>query len=398
MINIEENKQYRISFHHLGFRPFFLLGSLYAVITVLLWFLQYQLNLLFPSVDNLPVIYWHGHEMIFGYGMAVIAGFLLTAVRNWTNVQTLNGIPLLALALMWLLARLVAWVDHSAAIPVMALLDLGFGIFLCLALAHPVIKAKQWGQLGIIFAVMLIVLANLLFYTGMMGQISRGMELGLYAGIYFIIALILLMGRRVIPFFIEKGVDETIQIKNPLWLDNAGIVLMLGFIYLQVFTSYRPLASGLAFGLFLIHSWRLYIWHSKGIWQKPLLWILYIAYAFITLGFCLTGLSNLGYLNPMLALHTFGYGGMGLMTLGMMARVALGHTGRNVFDPPAVLKWIFALATAGALARVVLPALSPGLHAEWIGLSQLLWCLAFGLFTLVYSPMLIKPRVDGRYG
>ena len=147
MLNIEEQKHYRISFHHLAFRPFFLLGSLFATVSVIIWFLQYQFNVLLPQIDKLSVVFWHAHEMIYGYGMAIIAGFLLTAVRNWTNVQTLHGWPLMLLALLWLLARLTPFIDHPDAMLMMALLDISFNVYLCIAVMLPIIKVHQWPQL-----------------------------------------------------------------------------------------------------------------------------------------------------------------------------------------------------------------------------------------------------------
>ena len=398
MLNIEQKANYRISFHHLGFRPFFLLGSLFAVVAMGIWFLQYHFNLLPVQISNLPVVFWHGHEMIFGYGVAVIAGFLLTAVRNWTGVQTLHGWPLLMLALLWLVARLLPFSGSSYAMTLMVVFDLGFNALLCLAILYPIVKVKQWSQLGVWLTLGLVCLANLLFYLGLLGQISSGMDKGLYAGLYLILSLIMLMGRRVIPFFIEKGVDEQAELRNYLWLDIASIILVLLFIAVQVFSTKPGLAALLATALFLLHSLRLAGWHTPGIWQKPLLWILYIAYGSIVLGFGLTALGNLGYINPKLATHTFAYGGVGLMTLGMMARVAYGHTGRDVFAPPPMLRWVFLLAVLGLLVRVALPVLLPAFYSLWVGLSQGLWILAFAAFSWAYGPLLVKPRVDGRYG
>lgn len=398
MLNIEEQQDYRISLLHLGFRPFFLLGSLFAVISVLIWFLQYHFNLLLPQISNLPAVFWHGHEMIYGYGIAIIAGFLLAAVRNWTNAQTLHGWPLLLLALLWLLARLIPFSGSSHAMELMMVFDISFNVLLCLAILQPIIKARQWNHLGIVLILALLSLSNLLFYFGLSGQLPGGMQMGLYAGLYLVIAMILLMGRRVIPFFIEKGVDEAVELTNYRWLDITSVVLMVLFIILQVFSSELGLAAMLAFILCLLHGLRLGGWYAPGIWRKPLLWILYIAYASITLGFGLTALANLGYLTPVLATHAFGLGGVGLMTLGMMARVILGHTGRNVFDPPAILRWIFLLAILGLVSRIGLPMILPTSYGLWIGLSQLLWVLSFGLFSWLYAPMLIKPRIDGRYG
>ena len=398
MLNIEEQTNYRISFHHLGFRPFFLLGGLFAVVSVCIWFLQYHFNMLMPRINNLPVAFWHAHEMIFGYGMAIIAGFLLTAVRNWTNVMTLHGWPLLVLALLWLLARMVPFSGSSHAMSMLLLFDISFNVLLCLAILHPIVKVRQWSQLGIWLKLLLLSLANLLFYFGLLGQVQGGMAMGLYAGLYLIISLILLMGRRVIPFFIEKGVEEQVTLYNYQWLDVTSIVLVVVFIVLQVFTPWHIWAAALSSTLFLLHGLRMIGWHTPGIWQKPLLWILYLAYACITLGFGLTALANLGFVNPMLATHAFGYGGVGLMTLGMMARVSLGHTGRSVFEPPTILRWMFLLAILGLFCRIVLPTLLPANYGLWIGLSQLLWIAAFAVFSWLYIPMLVQPRVDGRYG
>ena len=224
------------------------------------------------------------------------------------------------------------------------------------------------------------------------------MEMGLYAGLYLLITMILLMGRRVIYFFIEKGVDEEVELTNYPWLDVTSIVLLVAFIILQVFTQLHNWAALLALALCLLHGLRMIGWYTPGIWQKTLVWILYIAYGSITLGFGLTALANIDYLNPMLATHAFGFGGVGLMNLGMMARGTLGHTGRNVFDPPAILRWIFLFAILALISRIALPIILPASYSLWIGISQVLWILTFGIFSWVYAPMLIKPRVDGRYG
>ncbi len=398
MLNIEERKHYRTSLHHLGFRPFFLLGSLFAVISVLIWFLQYHFNILLPQISKLPVIFWHGHEMIYGYAIAIIAGFLLTAVRNWTNVQTLNNWPLMLLALLWLLARLLPFSGSSDATTLMFVLDVSFNILLCLAVLYPIVKARQWQHLSIVLILALLALSNTLFYLGLSGQIQQGMEMGLYAGLYLIIATILLMGRRVIYFFIEKGVDEEVELTNYPWLDVSSIVLFIAFIILQVFTPLHNWAALVAFVLCLLHGLRMIGWYTPGIWQKTLVWILYVAYGSITLGFGLTTLANLNWLNPMLATHAFSFGGIGLMTLGMMARVTLGHTGRNVFEPPTILRGIFLLAILGLISRIGLPIILPALYNIWVGASQILWILAFSIFSWIYAPMLIKPRIDGRYG
>lgn len=398
MLNIEETKTYRFSFLHLGFRPFFLFASLFAVISMLIWAGLYTTQSILPVQNTLPAISWHAHEMLYGYTLAVIAGFLLTAVHNWTGVQTLNGIPLLLLALVWLLARIFPFINHPDSLMVMAIFDLGFNILLCLAILYPITKVKQWKQMGLWLTVFLLSISNMLFYLGLFNKLDTGITLSFYSGIYLIVYLIMLMGRRVIPFFIEKGVDETVSLTNYQWLDISIIILMPLFWISEVFIGQPTFAASIALLLFILNALRLKGWYTAGIWNKPLLWILYLAYGWLVLGFALKAAGLFLTINPMLAIHAFTFGGIGLMTLGMMARVALGHTGRNVFSPPAILNWIFLAAVTGSIIRVLLPLFAPQLYSLWISLSQALWIISFGLFVFIYAPILYKPRIDGKYG
>ena len=398
MLSIEEPSSHHIALHHLGFRPFFLLGGLSATVLMALWLWLYHFSGTLPQAGLLTPITWHAHEMLYGYGLAVIAGFLLTAVRNWTGVQTLHNLPLLLLALLWLLARLMPFVDIPAAPLAMAVLDLAFDAALCLALLAPIARLRQWSQLAVWSKVLLLLAGNALFYLGLFGQLAQGIRWGLYGGLYLVISLVLLMAARVLPFFIEKGVEEKVTLPSHRWMDIASLLLMLAFLVVEVFLPHALLAAAIAWALFALHALRLAGWHSRGIWRKPLLWVLYLGYAWIVAGFALRGLQAFVPLAPTLAVHAFTVGGIGLMTLGMMARVALGHTGRNVFDPPPLLTWLFLSLLLAALVRVLLPILLPAQYAAWIGLAQWLWIAAFGGFTWVYAPMLVQARVDGRYG
>lgn len=394
----KKNNAFPVALHHLGFRPFFSLAAIFAVVAMLLWMWLYHSAGTAPSIQVMGLSVWHAHEMIYGYSVAVIAGFLLTAVRNWTGIQTIHGLPLIGLALCWLAARLMPLFDFSAALYLMAVFDLLFNAGLCVSLLIPVAKARQWQQMGVWSKVLLLSLTNGLFYLGLSGQVEQGIEWGLLAGLYLIISTVLLMARRVIPFFIERGVQASIEIKNPRWIDISSLLLMLLFIVVEVFLPYPELASGIALMLLVVHATRLYYWHTAGIWGKPLLWVLYIAYAWIALGFALKGLALLAPVNPMLAIHAFAVGGIGLMSIGMMARVSLGHTGRDVSEPPQVIKLAFSLLVLSALVRVLLPFLSPGFYSYWIAISQICWIVSFTVFSYVYLPMLIRPRIDQQYG
>jgi len=398
MIPLTEKQHYHIALHHLGFRPFFLFGSLFAALLMLAWFFVLLEGFRFAADSTIGAINWHGHEMVYGYAMAVIAGFLLTAVRNWTSVQTLHGPGLLLLALLWLLARLMPFIAVPQALWLMALFDLGFNLWLCLALMQPVLKTRQWQQAGILVKVLLLAMSNALFYVGLLGGLDEGVRWSLYSGVYLIVSLILLMGRRVIPFFIERGVSYSVSLRNRLWLDRSSLVLMFAFWFLAVFTSYTKFSALLVLLLAVLHGLRLFDWYTPGIWKKPLLWVLYLGYGWLVLGFVLSGLALFELLDPKPALHALTYGGIGMVTIGMMARVAYGHTGRNVFEPPRYLGPLFALLFVGALLRVAGPLLDMSHYLLWIALSQWCWIVVFGVFTFFYTPLLIKPRVDGQYG
>ena len=401
-MNIEKPFTGNYALTHLGFRPFFLSAGAFAVIGILLWTAIYSFNWQGLNAAY-PPITWHAHEMIFGYTLAVVAGFLLTAIKNWTGQQTLHQAPLLLLTAIWLAARLLPFMQ-GLSLQAVASVDLLFMLALLAAVAIPVLRARQWQQAGIIAKVALMTLANAVFYLGLLGYWSAGTQLGLYAGLYLMIALIFTMGRRVIPFFIERGVGVSFKANNTRWVDRSSLVLFLLFAItdLIAMTQGNQALAGMAAALALVqiplHGWRLYGWYHAAIWQKPLLWVLYVAYAWLVLGFGLKFLSWSMGLSPWLAVHAFAYGGIGMMTLGMMARVILGHTGRNVFEPPALVGKIFAILFAGACVRILAVWALPQWHWWWIVIAQCLWMLAFGLFVWLYAPMLIKPRVDKRYG
>jgi len=397
MLNIEQPaRQPGIAILNLGFRPFFSSAALFAVVLMLAWMGLYTLG--WHWQPALPAVTWHAHEMIFGYGMAVIAGFLLTAVKNWTGVQTLHGIPLLLLFLLWLTARLLLLAGGAGVLVWAALADGLFNVLLVLALAWPVFKVRQFKQFGIVSKILLLTLANLLFYAGVLEIYPWGIQAGLYSGVYLIMALIFVMSRRVLPFFIERGVPQEVTLTNRDWLDGASLLLFVGFWIADIAAPDSLPVAVLAGLLCVLYSIRLVDWHTPGIWRMPLLWVLYLAYVTIVLGFALKVAVYLFGLSPFLPLHAFTYGGIGLFTLGMMARVTLGHTGRNILEPPATVSWMFGLVLVGSIVRVVLPLLDAARFTFWMGLSQVLWILAFSLFLVTFLRMLYQPRTDGQPG
>lgn len=380
----------------LGFRPFFAGAGVFSILAIGIWMALYTFNQpLLPA--PLPPVTWHAHEMIYGYAMAVIAGFLLTAIQNWTGVRTLHGLPLLLLFALWALSRALYFVPGTP-IGVLAAGDLLFNGSLLVAALIPVLKARQWAQLAVVSKLLLLLLGNLVFYLGILSVYPDGVRLGLYAGLYLVLSLILMIGRRVIPFFIERGVGYPFSARNRRWLDLTSLVLFLLFALADLFTDKAWIVALLAAVLFFLHGARLFGWYTPGIWSRPLLWVLILAYGSIILGFGLKAASLLPGISALLAVHAFAAGGIGLMTLGMMARVTLGHTGRNVFEPPAMVGWMLGALAGAACVRVIFPLFFPAPYAVWIGLSQVLWILAFALFAWVYVPMLFTARVDGKPG
>jgi len=381
---------------NLGFRPFFLGAAVFAVLSIAAWTAVYLLSVS-PPIRTISVFQWHAHEMIYGYSLAVIAGFLLTAVKNWTGVQTAHGGSLLALFGLWAAAR-VCMLFGTTLILAAALLDLMFIVSLGVAVAWPIVRARQWRQSGVLAKLLMLGAGSACFYLGALGYLDTGVHWGTYGGLYLVIGLVLTIGRRVIPFFIERGVGYPVVLFNSRWIDISSLVLFLALFVVELFVANKAAVPWLAAVLFVVNAVRLMGWHTTGIWRNPLLWSLYMAYAFIVAGFGLLALSGFTNISKFVAVHAFAYGGIGLVTMSMMTRVSLGHTGRNINEPPRLARYALLTLVTGAVLRVAGPAVLPAYYLVWIGASQLLWLVAFALLAVMLFPILSSPRVDGRFG
>lgn len=376
-------------FLSLGFRSFFLAAGIYAVLSVLVWFAVYISGLQLP-LQSLPSHYWHAHEMVYGYAMAVIAGFVLTATVNWTGLQTLNGLPLLMILCCWVMARILFFTGQIA---IASVLDLFFLFIVGVAIFLPIWRARLWKQMAVASKILLFFTSKLVFYLGVIGILDNGVYIGIYAGLYLVIGLILMMGRRVIPFFIEKGVGYYVQLYNSKVVDISSMLLFTVFVVLELTQYSRAASAYIALVMFGITAFRLVGWHTIGLWKKTLLWSLYCASWFISLGFLLHALAYFIGISPFIAVHAFAYAGIGIMTLGMMARVSLGHTGRNIHQLPSGVTLMFLLLIIGAVVRVILP-LFLDYYLLWIGISQVLWVIAFLIFCYQYFPILTKENIS----
>ena len=386
----------KMALWNLGFRPFFLGAAIFAIVSMTFWMGVYVFGLPLP-ITGISPFQWHAHEMIYGFAMAVIAGFLLTAVKNWTGVQTLYGSGLLGLFALWTAPRIL-FLFGTPWIFIAGFFDLLFALGLIGSILHPIIKVKQWKQLGIIVILVLLAAANGCFYLGAAGLIEQGAFTGIHGGLFLIIGLILVIGRRVLPFFIEVGVGYRVKLFNSKWLDLAIIVLYIAFLIAEVLVRNPWMIALTALGLLIANSARLVGWHTKGIWQKPLLWSLFIAFIWINLGFLLLAVNVFLNLPNIVVLHAFSVGGIGLMILSMIARVILGHTGRNIQNPPKAVTVFLIVLIVGAIFRVIAPLLAEDYYVFWVATSQILWIAAFSMFLITYFPMLVGPRIDGQFG
>ena len=378
----------------LGFRPFFLLGSLLAALAIPLWIVAWLggWHSLQPQGGWLA---WHRHEMAFGFAGAIIAGFLLTAVQNWTGRPGLSGRPLGALVVLWLLARAAWWQPWA---PLLLLSNLAFFAAVVAVMARQLWAVRQTRNYPIVGVLLLLGLVDGLSLVGVQMQDDGLQRQGVLAAVWLVAAMMGLIGGRVIPFFTQRGLGRVQQVPAWEWLDQS---LLLGSVLIALLHAAGlalrpgPLLAALFALLALGHGIRLGRWFDKGLLRVPLLWSLHLAYAWLVLACAGMALWHLGLLDtPSPALHGLTIGAMGGLILGMLARVSLGHTGRPL-ELPQGFALAFVLLNLAAMLRVF----GVGIHyslALW--LAAALWTGAFALYLYRYGPMLCRTRADGHPG
>ena len=374
----------------LGFRPFYLLASAFSAFSVLLWAAQYSGWLPWAYLHG-PL--WHGHEMLFGFSMAVIAGFLLTAVRAWTGQPTPTGAPLMALAALWVLGRaLVLTPLHTAA----AVVNAAFPVALAVAIGIPLARSRN--VRNYFFVGLLVVMGGIILalHLALQGVFEPPPRLGLLLGLDVVLFIMAVMGGRVIPMFTNNGVSGAGATRHHLVEKLAlGSVLLL-FVADLVELEPAIVAAIALFGA-IAHAVRLYLWRSWRTLAAPLVWILHAAYAWIVAHLALRALAGVGWIAESNAIHALTVGAIGGLTLGMMTRTSRGHTARPLAADGYELT-CFLLIQVAAVVRVLGGIALPGLHMASVHLSGLLWAAAFGLFAVRYWPVLTRPRLDGKPG
>ena len=377
----------------LGFRPFFLLGSVFAFLAIIPWVLTLHGAL---SNSNLAPNYstwWHAHEMIFGFALAIIMGFLLTAAQNWTGVPSARGGLLIGLVVLWLLPRV--GLATLAALPqfplwLWASSDLAATIGVTLVLARMIVKVRQWRNAPFVLIMIVFALLNAMsYYAHASGQNAWVTHIH-YAAVWLIAIVVNLMGGRVIPAFTQNAVKYGRKPESPwlLRLTSIGLVLMgLAWLF-DVPLALRIVAGFTALALF--YRWHLWGWYATA--RTPLLWSLHISFVALPLA---CALLALGYPTSG-ALHLLTIGAIAGLIIAMMSRVSLGHTARMLVAP----RWM-KIAYAAIIIAAVLRALAtywPQAYLPLIDASVLFWLLSFGCFWVYYTPMLLRARLDGKRG
>jgi len=374
-----------------AFRPMFLAAGSWAVIALALWLAMFFGYVQLPT--RFDPLAWHMHEMLFGFVMAAVAGFLLTAIPNWTGRLPVRGYPLAALAGLWLLGRLACLISADLPGWLAVLADLAFPTALLAVAAREIITGRNWRNLPMTALLVLFIIADLLMHLESLG-VSVPTGLGWRLAVGAPIVLISVIGGRIIPSFTRNWLFKRKSPRLPSpqdMLDTAAVALLAAALILWAFLPDHRTTGALLIAAALLNAVRLGRWAGIASWPEPLLFILHIGYGWVAVGTALLGLSifNIG-VPAASAIHALTAGATAVMILAVMPRVTLGHTGRELTANRATVA-VFVLINAAAVARVC-----ASWHTEFMTILLLVagacWIAAFGLFELVYGPMLLTRR------
>ncbi len=381
-----------------GFRPFFLLAALFAAAILPFWLLVH-VGELRPS-PYFDATSWHAHEMLFGYTVAVIAGFLLTAVGNWTERETLVGLPLLGLCALWLAGRVAMTFPQLLPTVGPAVLDVAFLPVLLVVLARPLVAARNRRNYVMLVVLSALALANLAMHLDALGLLPGWSRRAALAALDVVVLLLLVMAGRLLPMFTRNATRfATIRSVPALDVAAIGVMALLTVLDIAIPGSAEQRGTGLVAALAgALAGARAVHWGARATARHPLLWILHAGYAWIPVGLLLRALATLDTRIPAtLATHALTVGALGALTLGMMSRVALGHTGRMLEVPrPAV--GAFVLVTVAALVRVGGPLVLPSRYLASVVVAGVLFSCAFALYAVAYARILASARIDGKSG
>jgi uncharacterized protein involved in response to NO len=374
----------------LGFRPFYLLASNFAALSILLWICQYT--------GHLPAAYlrtsaWHGHEMLYGYTVAVMAGFLLTAVRNWSGKPTPAGPMLMALALLWVAGRvlvLTPFVITAAAV------NAAFPAAIAIAIGVPLVQSGNRRNYFFIALLLLLGLAVLAFHLSPLNLLPWPERASLQAGLDVVLFELTVMGGRVIPMFTNNGIPGVRATRHP-WVEKFALGSVLALLAADLLPVPYGVVAVLALVAAAAHAARLYRWQPWRTLGTPMVWVLHVAYGWIVIYLVLRGVAALGMVGELFAVHALTIGAIGGMTIGMMTRTARGHTGRPLAADGFEVA-CYVLVMIAAAIRVFGGMWLPGAYLATIVVSGACWSVAFALYAIRYWPVLTRNRPDGKPG
>ncbi|MCE9679869.1 NnrS family protein [Shewanella sp. AS1] len=403
MLNIDDPKDVERTpaIWRLGFRPFFLGGATLAALYIPLWLVTWYLpefSLLREQfwVRVVP-LWWHPHEMLFGFALAIVCGFLLTSVQTWTNQPSLKGRSLMFTFICWLLARLMLLSPFDIPLWLPALFDTLFLLLSAAKLWSCIYKVKQWRNIGFPIMLLFAALINLLSYYAL-SQLDFILSHQIWQGMLWWLGLVItIVGGRVIPFFTAVRIGQPKP--EPIKLLDYSLIGVMLLLIVQGLLKFMPLEAEqiLLATAALLHLGRWLRWYPHKTLKEPLLWSLHLAYVCLplTLGALAWQIADESAYRHLL--HLFAIGTMAGLCLSMISRVSLGHTSRNIYQGPKMSLAFVAIAMA-AVFRALMPLWWPA-HAElWLWLAGSCWSLGFGWFVICYGPILTRPRIDGRPG
>lgn len=391
---LPEQRRREFALFRLGFRPFFLFGPIFSIFA-LGYFILWMSGTIHAWPSAWDALAWHRHEMLFGYAGAIIAGFLLTAVPNWTGHPTPKGRALAATFGLWLAGRAALLFSSHFSSSLVMMVDCSFFIACASGVAPALIRSKNKRNYFFIVLLLGLCVSNILTHV----YRNEGAELsvlGIRIALAIIIMIMVIIGGRVIPFFTERPLGLSIPRKPAL--EKAALLTSAVALVLDA-TGVSDIMAGMAcLAAALVNGWRLSGWHGLKTLKVPLLWVLHLGYGWIVVGFAIRGLELLGMDIPaIVATHAFTVGGIGALTLGMMARVSLGHSGRPLEIGKAMVV-AFAAINLAAFCRVFGIWFFPSLIMRFLEFSSALWLIAFGIYVVIYAPILLRPRLDGKDG
>lgn len=386
-----------------AFRPFFLGAAIYAAFAMALWLVWIAIHAVNASLTWITIAgaphVWHAHEMVFGFGTAAVAGFLLTAVPNWTGALPISGRPLIGLFLLWLAGRIGMLFTAFMHPTLVAAIDLSFIPVLSLHVTHQLFASPQSRNMIFLALLSALFLANVSYHLCIVGILNTDPTTGMRAGVLVLTLLIVIIGGRIVPSFTHNHLQRVApEVKSPLRsdrLDRATLLATLAFVLIALIPVPDAIVATAAGTAALANATRLAGWRGLATLSSPIVAVLHIGYLWIVIGlsvWCLAKATD--FISEVSALHALSTGAVGTMVLAVMSRASLGHTGRPLVAPKPIAV-AYAMVSLSALLRTFGPAIAPEHYNTIMLAAGVSWIVAFAVFAIVYFPILTKPRGTG---